>query len=94
MQIRNFLVGGLLGSSAALFAAPLKDSPNFTSRFVGMLLAAALLGFFIGGGLGILIFSVFHRFRSENFPVKKAIHIGGALGAISGALFFTYLVFQ
>ncbi len=92
MKIRNLLVSGLLASSLVGSAAPLKDSPNFASRFVGMLLTAALLGFFIGGGLGILIFSVFHRFRSENFPVKKAILSGGILGAISGALIFSYLV--
>lgn len=75
-----------------LILNPLRDSPSFWPRLIGMTITSALLGFVIGGVLGIILMSVFRRFNSEKFPVKHAILAGGLLGALGCSVVFVYLV--
>ena len=69
-----------------------QDDPNFWSRFIGMLVVSILLGFVIGSGLGIMVFMFIRGFRSDDFPIKKAINIGGLLGAIAGGWVLMHFV--
>jgi len=67
------------------------ESLAFSGKFFGMLITAVMLGFVIGGGFGLMVMSVLHSFQSENLPTKKAMMIGGIIGAIVGGMLFSYL---
>ncbi len=81
----------LHGCFTFLLLIPQSELPNFSGKFLGMLITAALLGFVIGGGIGLIFMSILYSFRSENLPTKKAMMIGGVLGAIVGGIFFSYI---
>ncbi len=75
-----------------LLAKPLKDSPGYMPRLIGMTITSALLGFVIGGVLGLIVMSMFRRFQSEGFPAKFTIIAGGLIGAVASSVIFLYLV--
>ncbi|MCB9719244.1 MAG: hypothetical protein H6756_00045 [Candidatus Omnitrophica bacterium] len=90
MAIINLLISPALLPVALL--KPLRESPDFLSRLISMTVVSALLGFIVGGAFAIMLVSILRRFRSEAFPTKPAIWIGGIVGAIAFSVIFVYLV--
>ncbi len=83
--------------STALLARPeWHGSPYFLPVVIVLLVIGALLGFFIGSALGMMVVGFVYSLREDNqeaLPGKTAISAGGIVGAIILPAIAAYFIF-
>jgi hypothetical protein len=58
----------------------------FSPKHIGMLVSSGLIGFVIGSTLAMMLVFLASGFKQKQIVVKKAMIIGGILGALAGPL--------
>lgn len=79
---------------ASLLFAVVNGAALSLPRIIGFLLASSVLGFLIGSMFALMSLSVIRSSQaSGEFPVKKAMVIGGTLGAVIASASLLILMF-